>query len=293
MDTQATTAALSGDKALARVEEALIAAVAEVDPHQLQALAATDTFRHAFVTRLSQIWPSECDKSLFKGVLAHALPSTCSAHGLSPALEAALGRSNDVFGQALLGAGMSSRELSLLQAWFNVQLQAREIHQQATWGRLLEVLAQNGALGAATPQVLGDDPMRGLSAVELGLSLGNRSDETVRQRERAGELFSVLRPGRKRGREYPAFQAWPGVAGAPLQQVLARLTGLSPTDLYGFFAGITDLLDGLTPVEALVGKLIQARTVDDAARELLGSAGPDRLDAVLQAADAYAALRAA
>lgn len=69
------------------------------------------------------------------------------------------------------------------------------------------------AVGAAMPEILGDDPMRGFYAVELGSSLGSPSDETVRQRERAGELFSVLRPGRGLCREYPAFQAWPATPG--------------------------------------------------------------------------------
>ena len=58
------------------------------------------------------------------------------------------------------------------------------------------------ALRRAATDAVAKDPLHGLAATELGAALGDLSDETVRQRERAGELFSVLRPGRKRGREY-------------------------------------------------------------------------------------------
>jgi hypothetical protein len=94
-----------------------------------------------------------------------------------------------------------------------------------------------------------------LSAAGLGRELGGLSDETVRQRERKGELVSVLRPGRKRGREYPVFQTGPGIAGSPLTQVLAARESASGTAAYGFFTSPSDLLGGLTPIEALTGKL--------------------------------------
>lgn len=45
------------------------------------------------------------------------------------------------------------------------------------------------------------------------------SAETVRRRTLARTLLAVLGPGRKRGREYPMFQAWSGIAGAPLEAV--------------------------------------------------------------------------
>ena len=77
----------------------------------------------------------------------------------------------------------------------------------------------------------------------------------MRVRERAGELFSVLRTGRKRGREYPAFQAWSGIAGKPLAKVLAALGSASGAVAYGFFTSPTDLLGGVTPIEVLIGKL--------------------------------------
>jgi hypothetical protein len=123
--------------------------------------------------------------------------------------------------------------------------------------------------------------------------MGGLSDETVRQREKAGELFSVLRPGRKRGREYPAFQAWPGIAGPVLAQVLGTLGQISATDVFGFFAVENDLLGQVTPVEALMGQLARTRTLESETNELLKSPIQDRLSAVLKAAEAHAALRAA
>ncbi len=137
-----------------------------------------------------------------------------------------------------------------------------------------------------------DDPMAGLSAVQLGQALGGLSDETVRLREKAGELFSLLRPGRKRGREYPAFQSWPAVVGEPLRQVLARLGGGTPVSgatAYGFFSATNPELGQLTAVEALTGSLTQTRTLAPEATALLAAPQAARLGAVLEAAGAYAA----
>lgn len=137
-----------------------------------------------------------------------------------------------------------------------------------------------------------EDPMAGLSAVQLGQALGGLSDETVRLREKAGELFSLLRPGRKRGREYPAFQSWPAVVGEPLRQVLARLGGGTPVSgatAYGFFSATNPELGQLTAVEALKGSLTQTRPLAPEATALLAAPQAARLGAVLEAAGAYAA----
>lgn len=136
------------------------------------------------------------------------------------------------------------------------------------------------------------DPLAGLSAVQLGQALGGLSDETVRLREKAGELFSLLRPGRKRGREYPAFQASPSVVGEPLRQVLARLGGGTPVSgatAYGFFSATNPELGQLSAVEALTGSLTQTRPLAPEATALLAAPQAARLGAVLEAAGAYAA----
>lgn len=132
------------------------------------------------------------------------------------------------------------------------------------------------------------DPVAPLSAIELGRSLG-LGDESVRERERAGTLFSILRPATKRGSEYPAFQAWPGIAGEPLERALTALAPADGAGAYGFFTSVTDLLAGLSPIEVLLGKPLTTREFDADATRLLNAPGEDRLVAVEKAAAATAA----
>jgi hypothetical protein len=129
------------------------------------------------------------------------------------------------------------------------------------------------------------DPAEALSAAQLAAVLGV-TDETVRNREAAGELFSILRPGRKRGREYPAFQTWEGVAGEPLKDILAALGRPSGPVAYAFFTSAQDTLAGLSPLEALVG--LTPREVSPEAQEFLRAGAPERLAVVVQAAQTYA-----
>lgn len=134
------------------------------------------------------------------------------------------------------------------------------------------------------------NPSEPLSASALGEQL-NVSEECIHEREARGELFSTVRPARMRGREYPAFQAWPGVVGAPLAQVLAVL-GAPATNgpaAYGFFTSRTDLLADLTPVEVMIGRLTLLRTIDEDAQWLLASPEAVRFNAVMGAAGAYRA----
>jgi hypothetical protein len=134
------------------------------------------------------------------------------------------------------------------------------------------------------------DPADALSAAELAAVLGV-TDETVRNREAAGELFSILRPGRKRGREYPVFQTWEGVAGEPLKGILGALGRPSGPVAYAFFTSEQDTLAGLSPLEALVG--LTPREVSPEAQEFLRSGAPERLAVVVQAAQTYASSLAA
>jgi hypothetical protein len=53
-------------------------------------------------------------------------------------------------------------------------------------------------------------PMYLMTAAQMGTASGGLSEQAVLERERAGALFSVRRPGRATTREYSAFQAWPG-----------------------------------------------------------------------------------
>ncbi len=132
------------------------------------------------------------------------------------------------------------------------------------------------------------DPISPLSADELGKALGV-NEEAVRLREQAGELFSIVRLQRSRDREYPAFQAWPGVAGEPLAQVLAILRDHSGTAAYGFFTSPNEELAGLTPIEVLVARVTHPRKLDKHTASLLSAPNNERVEAVLEAASAYAA----
>jgi len=209
----------------------------------------------------------------------------------SNVLEEALKQNTQAHVDALSRAGLSTPVLELLQSWVEVTVDARVLQRQLELKRAIDS-AQAGARAPVLSLTLGD-PSEPLSAAELGQALGGLSDETVRQRERAGELFSVLRPGRKRGREYPAFQAWPGIAGEPLAKVLDALRSVSTSAAYGFFTSPTDLLAGLTPIEATLGRLTSARALDADATDLLAAAPDLRLAAVMKAAEAYAASQAA
>lgn len=151
-----------------------------------------------------------------------------------------------------------------------------------------------GPNGAPTCEIDARVPFTGLSVVEMGRALGGIGDEAVRQRELDGRLFSISRAGHVSGREYPAFQTWSGIQGAPLEAVLETLSKSANQDdnisslAYGFFAGTTDLLGYLTPIEALLGKLIATRELGDEVRTFLASPESERLQAVIEAAEAHA-----
>ncbi|QNB16147.1 hypothetical protein G5S35_31325 [Paraburkholderia tropica] len=205
-------------------------------------------------------------------------------------IDEALKRVNTAHVKALRGAGLNESVLELLQSWVEMMVETRLLQRQIEVERVIECV--RGQTPQADPAVLQEDPGQLLSAAAMGQALGGIGDETVRQRERAGELFSILRPGRKRGREYPAFQAWAGITGEPLRQVLKALDEPGGAEAYAFFTSPNDLLGGLTPIEAMFGKIGSGRDVDDDARRLLSGSPSDRTEAVSHAAQAYAAVLA-
>ncbi len=195
--------------------------------------------------------------------------------------------------EALARMGVPAPLLEILRSWVEVTVEARLMQRQQEQDRITRELI---AIRHVAPQST-EDPSLPLSAGELGKALGNLSDETVRLRERSGELFSVLRPGRKRGREYPSFQSWAGIAGKPLTEVLKALgvpsAGSAATAAYGFFTSPNDLLGGLTPVEALHGRQTSPRDLSADAKELLAAPEEVRRRAAVAAACAAAADRTA
>lgn len=139
-------------------------------------------------------------------------------------------------------------------------------------------------------QAPGIDPAIMLTATEFGARLGDGlSDETVRQREKAGQLFSVLAEGRHRGRKYPAFQLLSGVAGVPLQALLKVLGDLGGALIYQFMTSPNDSLGGLSPLQLL----IKESRGNEIAASLLALPDAQRLEVVLNCAtDFHAELTA-
>jgi hypothetical protein len=177
--------------------------------------------------------------------------------------------------------GISGDVLELMEAWIKLQAAVQVEQQRPVATPVASPVRPEGGVAG--------DPFEALSAADLSLRLGGLVAETVRLRERRHALFSTLPPGRERGREYPAFQAWPGVAGAPLRQVLRALNQPDGAAAYGFFSSTAPELEGLTPVEALCGQLVEHRPLGVGAQALLAADADMRLDAICGAARVYAA----
>lgn len=264
---------------LAQIERAVAKTLAQIKPGARGAAGALASRRRSLLAN-SMI-------ELRPNVSASALNDLLERTRPSPLIEAALQKATHAHVAALRRAGLDASIIEVLRSWVEVTVDARALQRQIEVQRVIDSV--QGEIAAIAPDALEEDPAKSLSAAELGKALGGLGDETVRQRERAGVLFSVLRPGRKRGREYPAFQAWPGVAGEPLERALAALGPVSGVAAYGFFTSPTDLLGGLTPIEALVGRLTARRVVDAETPSLLAAPASQRLDAVEKAAQAHAA----
>lgn len=154
-----------------------------------------------------------------------------------------------------------------------------------------ELAHTNAALGGVTStlvrQLVGE-PGKLLSGSEMAEKLGV-SEEAVRQRHQAGKLIAVLREGRERGRGFPIFQAWDGVAGQPLEEVLKALGYEGPgkpvdsAQAFQFFIARDDLLGGFTPVEVLTGAAVPDQE-DVEAAEFLNKPHSERLRVVVDLA---------
>ncbi|WP_126962802.1 hypothetical protein [Xanthomonas arboricola] len=128
------------------------------------------------------------------------------------------------------------------------------------------------------------DPNETLGVAEYARAL-RVSDETVRRREKEGQVISFLSSHRKRGRSYPVFQTWEGIRGEPLKEVLKQLTD-GGAQTFAFFTAINDTLGGLTPIEALLGRLTSHRDVGEGLG-LLNQGAVKRREAVMAAAEAF------
>ena len=207
-------------------------------------------------------------------------------------IDQALSKVQASFAQALEQGGLSPAVVSTILVLVNITAEAQLAKQQIALKRdeLTPASTQQRGTGV---RPAARDPLEPLSAAALGKLLGLH-EASVRSRERAGALFSVLREGRKRGQEFPAFQAFPGVAGTALEQTLAALVPPGSTGpvegpvAYGFFTSPTDLLADLAPVEVLLGRKLSQRSVDPAADDVLQQPHEARLQLVIDTARAIA-----
>ncbi|RQP23699.1 hypothetical protein [Piscinibacter terrae] len=122
--------------------------------------------------------------------------------------------------------------------------------------------------------------LRMLNARDVGIRLGNLSDQTVRIREKEGKLFSILRPNRQRGREYPEYQLENGIQGRALNAVLRVFAERAGEEIHAFFTTPLQILGELTPLEVLRGVAF----VNGPADQLLVQSPEQRLAVVLEAA---------
>ena len=137
------------------------------------------------------------------------------------------------------------------------------------------------AVVAATDE---EDVAAMLDANDFAARAGT-SDQTVRNREKAGKLFCVLGPMRSRGRLYPAFQLWPSVRDRPLERILQELGDLDSVSKYQFFTTPVDHLAGMSPLDVLRGAVL-GKDASERSRRLMGLDASQRTDAVLRSAKA-------
>jgi len=198
-------------------------------------------------------------------------------------LALALKHSEDNHADALVRAGVATETVDIMRSWFETLSVGNAIQSEIQTSRLL-MLSRMDDLDDAVHPLVGRDPSEALGIAAYAEMLG-LSTETVRRREREGHVISFLSAHRKRGRSYPVFQTWEGISGEPLREVLSHLPDAG-AQAFAFFTAINDTLGGLTPIEALVGKLTTVRDVGDGKR-LLEEDDAARRAAVIAAADLF------
>lgn len=217
----------------------------------------------------------------------HLFEATTRSHGVLPEAHGSLSESllKDINLPPTFLTGIALNESDIAQEYkklFSAALMNVEISSN---------LAVAMARSAAQQWFEGAEKL--VSGAEFARLL-NLTEEAIRQRQQAGKLIAILKDGRERGRGFPVFQSWEGIAGAPLESVFGALGyagpntggGADATDVYQFFISKSELLGGLTPVHVLTGI---ASDVDDLeAAEFLKQPQEARLDVVLRMARAQA-----
>lgn len=199
--------------------------------------------------------------------------------------------------------GVGSEVLSSLKAfeWSGTSGDKRE----AQWCALLDATVENLVItnealtdmATTVARQLVGEPGKLISGGEIAEMLGV-SEEAVRQRHQAGKLIAILSAGRERGRGFPIFQAWDGIAGAPLEQIVGALGYEGPgqgkavdaAEAFQFFTSRNELLGGFTPVEVLTGAGVPDAD-DMEAVEFLAKPHEERVEFVTSVARAMAEVR--
>ena len=184
-------------------------------------------------------------------------------------------RKDEEFRSALEKSGLPVETIVLFTSFVDFRLDSQAALYELEFTRLRQSLQGRDTADMGT-------------AEDLAAAL-NVSAETVRRRALSRTLIAVLGPGRKRGREYPMFQAWPGIAGAPLESVLKALGRPEGAQAYQFMTTPSQALGGATPIELLVGEIPEDAELAPGVREFLRQDDETRLGAVVEAAAARAA----
>lgn len=285
--------------------DASLAAVATND--ELAAVARTVASEIESVRTSAKAWRTAShaerevaqmvDASVQASRLARALAdreAPLAADDTGREIDQALERMQADCASTLERAGLAHDVVSMILTLVNVTADARSAKQQIALKQKALQQTESREAAPARQVAVREDPIEPLSAAELGARLALH-EQTVRTRERDGKLFSILRAGRRRGQEFPAFQAWPGVAGEPLERALQALVpereteSVSGPQAYGFFTSPTYLLADLAPLEVLIGRALSGRGLSAAAQAALAQPAHERVELVVKAARTIAA----
>lgn len=136
------------------------------------------------------------------------------------------------------------------------------------------------------PPLIPQDYGATLTAKKFGAAIG-LGEDMVRIKEKKFEIFSIIAPGRKRGRRYPAFQAWTDFTKDSQFAALIRTKFAGQgSEAYMFFMVTNPDLAHLSPIEAWVGDLKVQRHISDDAAEFLRLDRTERIQSVINAAGA-------
>ncbi len=269
----------------ARLERVLKVLPARNDPHARAALQKVRVLLGPTAKRAKGVgvrYATTDEGFIVTDITFHgdASAASASASRITEGLDAALG---PLWRQAAATSpALKPEALELVRTAVTLETQASTLWLQAQLDQLRERL-DRASHTTAVPAPPKRREIDLLDATQFGAALGV-GDATVRQRERKREIFGYLPGHRQRGRVYPSFQLWDGVAGEPLKRILLAL-GDEPSGRDAtFFAAINQDLIGSTPVEVLIGERLTDRDDPRAALDLLKLPSERRLQAVLAAA---------